>query len=160
MKLTTKGRYAVTAVLDVALYQKDGLVCLEDISVRQGISQSYLEQLFYKLRRGGVLESLRGPGGGYQVSRSLADITVKEIIDIVDEPVDATQCHGEENCHQGLRCITHHLWSDLTDTIIHFLENVTLEDLVKKSRVNDSIGTEKTIMRWKVSASSSRRENI
>lgn len=160
MKLTTKGRYAVTAMLDVALHQKDGLVCLEDIATRQGISQSYLEQLFYKLRRKGLLESLRGPGGGYQLCRSLSAITVKEIIDIVDEKVDATQCQGEENCHQGLRCITHRLWSELTETIINFLENVTLEDLVKKSQANDLAGSEKTMVRWKVSAPSSVRGNI
>jgi Rrf2 family iron-sulfur cluster assembly transcriptional regulator len=147
MKLTTKGRYAVTAMLDVALYQGDSPVCLEDIAGRQGISQSYLEQLFAKLRREGLLESQRGPNGGYHLTRTLSAITVREIVEAVDENVDATQCQGKEDCHSGSRCLTHQLWMDLNDTIANFLDSISLEDLINKSTKKEK----QVIGKWKVS---------
>ena len=110
MRLTTKGRYAVTAMLDLALHAQHGPVSLADISERQGISLSYLEQLFAKLRRGNLVSSVRGPGGGYQLSREKATIQVAQVIDAVNESVDATRCQGLGDCHGGDTCLTHHLW--------------------------------------------------
>ncbi len=132
MRLTTKGRYAVTAVLDLALHQTQGPVSLGHISVRQGISLPYLEQLFSKLRRGGLVNSVRGPGGGYHLARPLADISVAEITDAVNERIDATRCHGAGDCQQGDTCLTHHLWLDLTDQIHDFLSGISLADLVAR----------------------------
>ena len=132
MKLTTKGRYAVTAMLDIALHQADGPVNLADIAKRQGISQSYLEQLFTRLRRQGLVASVRGPGGGYQIQRPLAEITVAEIITAINESVDATRCAGAENCQQGARCLTHDLWNSLTEVMFQFLNQVSLAQLVSK----------------------------
>ncbi|QZA80588.1 Fe-S cluster assembly transcriptional regulator IscR [Deefgea piscis] len=132
MRLTTKGRFAVTAMLDLALRQAGGPVTLAGISERQHISLSYLEQLFGKLRRRELVESVRGPGGGYCLARPAGKINVAEIIQAVDEPIDATQCGGKENCRDEGRCMTHDLWSDLSSTIYDYLSGVTLGDLIDK----------------------------
>lgn len=138
MKLTTKGRYAVTAMLDLALHGDAGPVSLAEISVRQEISLSYLEQLFSKLRRNGLVVSTRGPGGGYSISRSLKEVSVSEIIAAVNESVDATQCGGRENCHSKGRCLTHDLWESLSDQINDFLSGVSLQDMIDQHRVKRS----------------------
>lgn len=135
MRLTTKGRYAVTAMLDVALYSEDGPVSLSNISARQDISLSYLEQLFSKLRRGDLVSSVRGPGGGYQLARELDEIFVAEIVDAVNESVDATLCNGDNNCQQGHACLTHNLWDDLSHQIHNFLSGISLKDLVDRREV-------------------------
>jgi len=134
MKLTTKGRFAVTAMLDLALQGADGPVTLAGISERQRISLSYLEQLFGKLRRRDLVESVRGPGGGYHLARDASKITVADIIRAVDEPIDSTQCGGRENCHDHQRCMTHELWEELNSTVAGFLSGVRLSDLVEKQR--------------------------
>ena len=139
MRLTTKGRFAVTAMLDLALNRGDGPVTLAAISERQKISLSYLEQLFGRLRRYGLVESVRGPGGGYCLARPDADITIADVVRAVDEMLDATQCGGLQNCRQAQRCMTHELWSTLNDRIYEFLSSVTLADEVKKQRqINDT----------------------
>ncbi|KJS73818.1 MAG: DNA-binding protein [Comamonadaceae bacterium BICA1-1] len=131
MRLTTKGRFAVTAMIDLALRQAGGPVTLAAISQRQQISLSYLEQLFGKLRRHNLVESTRGPGGGYTLGRKASDITVADIIVSVDEPIDATQCAGKENClGEGERCMTHELWTALNAKMVDFLDSVTLQKLV------------------------------
>jgi Rrf2 family iron-sulfur cluster assembly transcriptional regulator len=131
MRLTTKGRFAVTAMIDLGLRQSNGPVTLAAISQRQQISLSYLEQLFGKLRRHDLVESTRGPGGGYTLARAPADITVADIIVSVDEPIDATQCGGNENClGDGARCMTHDLWTSLNTRLVEFLDSVTLQKLV------------------------------
>ncbi len=135
MRLTTKGRYAVTAMLDLALHAQKGPVSLSDISERQSISVSYLEQLFAKLRKGALVSSVRGPGGGYQLARATDDIHVAEIIDAVDESVDATRCGGHGDCQQGATCLTHELWSDLSQQIHHFLAGISLQELVSRREV-------------------------
>lgn len=135
MRLTTKGRYAVTAMLDLALNAQQGPVSLADISERQSISVSYLEQLFAKLRKGGLVASMRGPGGGYQLSRSGHEIFVAEIIDAVDERMDVTRCGGHGDCQQGVTCLTHELWSDLSDQLHAFLESINLQELVDRREV-------------------------
>jgi Rrf2 family iron-sulfur cluster assembly transcriptional regulator len=134
MKLTTKGRFAVTAMLDLALHGADGPVTLAGISERQKISLSYLEQLFGKLRRRELVESVRGPGGGYHLARDASNITVADIIRAVDEPIDSTQCGGRENCHDHQRCMTHELWEELNSTVSGFLSGIKLSDLVQKQR--------------------------
>jgi len=130
MRLTTKGRFAVTAMIDVAMRQHEGPVTLAGISERQRISLSYLEQLFGKLRRRGLVSSTRGPGGGYQLERPMDQTTVSDIIFAVDEPLDATQCGGKENCHDDQRCMTHELWANLNVRMLDYLDSVTLADLV------------------------------
>lgn len=135
MKLTTKGRYAVTAMLDLALHGDEGPVSLAEISARQEISLSYLEQLFSKLRRHGLVASTRGPGGGYSVARELNEVAVSEIIVAVNESVDATQCAGKENCHSNGRCLTHDLWEGLSAQIEEFLSSVSLQDMIDRHRV-------------------------
>lgn len=132
MKLTTRGRYAVTAMLDLAIHGTQRPISLADISSRQEISLSYLEQLFAKLRRGELVKSVRGPGGGYRLSRPRDAIFVAEIIDAVDESVDVTNCQGKGNCHQGEVCLTHYLWEDLSRQIHAFLSDISLADLVEK----------------------------
>ncbi|SHM10163.1 Rrf2 family transcriptional regulator [Vreelandella subglaciescola] len=129
MRLTTKGRYAVTAMLDLAINADAAPTSLGDIAQRQGISLSYLEQLFARLRRAGLVRSVRGPGGGYLLVQIPADINVANIVDAVDESVDATRCQGLSDCQQGDTCLTHHLWCELSDQIRHFLDGVTLEQL-------------------------------
>jgi len=132
MRLTTKGRFAVTAMIDLALRQNNGPVTLAAISQRQQISLSYLEQLFGKLRRHELVESTRGPGGGYTLGRKASDITVADIIVSVDEPLDATSCGGKENCNgEGGRCMTHELWTSLNKRMVEFLDSVTLQKLVE-----------------------------
>lgn len=131
MRLTSKGRYAVTAMLDVALYGNGKPVPLSDISERQEISLSYLEQLFSKLRRAQLVESMRGPGGGYMLNRKAKDISVREIIQAVNESVDITHCQGKENCQGGEKCLTHNLWVDLSDRISSFLEGISLDSLTQ-----------------------------
>jgi len=139
MRLTTKGRFAVTAMLDLALQDEAKPVTLAGISERQGISLSYLEQLFSRLRRNGLVKSVRGPGGGYRVAKSTRDISVSEIIAAVDELIDATQCGGKENCHDEGRCMTHDLWASLNTKILEFLSGVTLADLVASQREGKKI---------------------
>lgn len=130
MRLTTKGRYAVTAMLDLALNARKGPVSLADISSRQEISLSYLEQLFARLRRNELVTSVRGPGGGYQLARESQDIYVAQVIDAVNESVDATRCRGKGDCRQGHTCLTHHLWCQLSDQIHSFLSGISLAQLV------------------------------
>ena len=130
MRLTTKGRFAVTAMIDLALHHGSGPVTLAEISGRQRISLSYLEQLFGKLRRHTLVESVRGPGGGYTLARDSAKVSVADIITAVDEPIDATQCGGRENCHDEKRCMTHDLWAKLNDKMYEYLDSVKLADLV------------------------------
>ena len=135
MRLTTKGRYAVTAMLDLALHKNQGPVSLSDISSRQAISLSYLEQLFSKLRRSELVSSVRGPGGGYELKRGFGEIFIAQIIDAVDESVDTTKCQGAGDCHGGETCLTHYLWEDLSEQIHTFLESISLADLVAKNEV-------------------------
>lgn len=135
MRLTTKGRYAVTAMLDLALHGDNGPVSLADISGRQDISLSYLEQLFARLRRNELVSSVRGPGGGYRLSREGDKIFVAQIIDAVNEPVDATGCGGTSTCQQGEVCLTHHLWLDLSEQIHGFLSGISLAHLVERREV-------------------------
>jgi len=137
MRLTTKGRYAVTAMLDLALHADKGPVSLADISGRQQISLSYLEQLFARLRRGALVKSVRGPGGGYLLSRDGAAISVAEIVDAVNETVDATSCGGQGDCQDGNVCLTHHLWQDLSCQIHQFLSGISLSGLVERQEVRD-----------------------
>ncbi|NND92556.1 MAG: Fe-S cluster assembly transcriptional regulator IscR [Granulosicoccus sp.] len=147
MKLTTKGRYAVTAMLDLALHGTSGPVPLADISVRQEISLSYLEQLFSKLRRNGLVVSTRGPGGGYSIARDLSEVAVSQIIGAVNESVDATQCAGRENCHSHGRCLTHDLWEGLSAQIEDFLSSVSLQDMIDRQRVqNVSLRQDKVML--------------
>lgn len=135
MRLTTKGRYAVTAMLDLALHHDQGPINLADISQRQGISLSYLEQLFSRLRRQGLVASARGPGGGYLLGREAGLITVSEVINAVDETVDATRCGGQRNCQGHERCLTHDLWEELSVHITGFLGGISLADLVQRRTV-------------------------
>jgi Rrf2 family transcriptional regulator, iron-sulfur cluster assembly transcription factor len=135
MRLTTKGRYAVTAMIDLALHSASGPVTLADISLRQGISQSYLEQLFGKLKRARLVQSLRGPGGGYALARPPRNISISEIIGGVGEGIDATRCGGAGDCQDGLVCITHDLWMDLSRRIDDFLSGITLGSLLDRDEV-------------------------
>ncbi|AJO89352.1 Fe-S cluster assembly transcriptional regulator IscR [Haemophilus influenzae] len=135
MKLTSKGRYAVTAVLDIALNADGGPVSLADISERQHISLSYLEQLFAKLRKDGLVKSVRGPGGGYQLGLASEQISVGMIIAAVNENIHVTKCLGRENCKNGVECLTHELWEDLSLRIESFLNEITLAELVNKRNV-------------------------
>ncbi len=137
MRLTTKGRYAVTAMLDLAIHHDQGPVTLADIARRQGISLSYLEQLFAHLRKHGLVRSSRGPGGGYRLGRAANDIAVVEVIGAVDESVDATRCGGLENCQGDARCLTHDLWQDLSKQIHDFLGSIDLGQLVERRRVRE-----------------------
>ena len=138
MRLTTKGRFAVTAMVDLGLRHGNGPVTLAEISTRQKISLSYLEQLFGKLRRRQIVESVRGPGGGYLLGRDMSALSVAEIILAVDEPLDATQCGGKENCHDDGKCITHDLWASLNGRIFEYLGSVTLQQLVDSQRSKES----------------------
>lgn len=135
MRLTTKGRYAVTAMLDLSIHSSQGPVNLTEISQRQAISLSYLEQLFAKLRHRKLVSSVRGPGGGYRLARPEKEIHVAEIIDAVSESLDTTRCQGKGDCQQGETCLTHHLWQDLSDQIHNFLSNISLADLVSKREI-------------------------
>lgn len=135
MRLTTKGRYAVTAMLDLALHEDQGPISLADISQRQAISLSYLEQLFAKLRKAALVSSVRGPGGGYELQRASGTIYIAQIIDAVNESVDTTKCRGKGDCQGGETCLTHYLWDDLSKQIHQFLEGISLADLVVKNEV-------------------------
>lgn len=137
MRLTTKGRYAVTAMLDLALHYKDGPITLADISQRQGISLSYLEQLFSRLRKQGLVDSTRGPGGGYRLSRDAHDIAVADVITAVDEKVETTRCGGLSNCQDDQQCLTHELWTELSKQIHDFLLGISLGNLVERQGVKD-----------------------
>jgi len=137
MRLTTKGRYAVTAMLDLAIHHGTGPVTLADIARRQGISLSYLEQLFALLRKRGLVSSVRGPGGGYKLGRDADAIAVVDVIGAVDESVDATRCGGRENCQGEERCLTHDLWQDLSKQIYDFLGAIDLAQLVERQRVRE-----------------------
>ena len=147
MKLTTKGRYAVTAMLDLALRYDKGAVTLAEIAKRQGISLSYLEQLFAKLRRSGLVDSVRGPGGGYNLAMEPNKISVAEIIVAINENIDATRCGGEKNCHGDETCLTHQLWEDLSIRIHEFLSGITLGDLVTKPHVQEVASRQEGRMR-------------
>ena len=147
MRLTTKGRFAVTAMLDLAIQEGKRPVTLAGISQRQRISLSYLEQLFGKLRRHKLVDSVRGPGGGYTLARELAAVSVADIITAVDETLDATQCGGKENCHEDQKCITHDLWADLNRHILDYLAAVTLKQLVDGQRARQSGVTQVRDMR-------------
>jgi Rrf2 family iron-sulfur cluster assembly transcriptional regulator len=138
MRLTTKGRFAVTAMMDLALRDSSGPVTLAEISSRQKISLSYLEQLFGKLRRHELVDSVRGPGGGYRLAKETARISVADIILAVDEPIDATQCGGKENCRDEQKCLTHDLWATLNERIFEYLESVSLRQLVEEHRARES----------------------
>ena len=138
MRLTTKGRFAVTAMIDLALHNGSGPVTLAEISGRQKISLSYLEQLFGKLRRHQLVESVRGPGGGYCLAKDMAALSVAEIILAVDEPIDATQCGGKENCHDDQKCLTHDLWAALNERIFDYLGAVSLRQLVESQKAKQA----------------------
>lgn len=133
MRLTTRGRYAVTAMLDLALNQGDGPIALAEIAERQAISLAYLEQLFVRLRKHGLVSSARGPGGGYRLAREADAVSVAEVIQAVDENVDATRCGGARNCHGEQRCLTHDLWEELSQEIRGFLDRISLHDLIERN---------------------------
>ena len=137
MRLTTKGRYAVTAMLDLALNHGEGPITLADIAQRQGISLSYLEQLFSRLRKQQLVSSVRGPGGGYSLGRAASEIFVAQVITAVDETVDTTRCGGAHNCHNNQRCLTHDLWQDLSRRIHTSLSQISLHDLMQRRGVRD-----------------------
>lgn len=137
MRLTTKGRYAVTAMLDLALHYDDGPITLADISQRQGISLSYLEQLFSRLRKQALVDSTRGPGGGYRLSRVSTKISVADVITAVDEKVETTRCGGKGDCQDDQPCLTHDLWMDLSKQIHDFLSGISLGSLVARQGVQD-----------------------
>jgi len=147
MKLTTKGRYAVTAVLDLAFHQENGPVSLADISQRQGISLSYLEQLFSRLRRNSVVTSTRGPGGGYSLARPENEISMAQIINAVDESYDATSCGGEGTCSgDSYQCLTHDLWQELSQEIHGFLNGITLEEMKLRNDVVEVVKRQESMM--------------
>jgi Rrf2 family iron-sulfur cluster assembly transcriptional regulator len=135
MKLSTKGRYAVTAMMDLAIHDRIGPVTLSDISNCQGISLSYLEQLFAKLRKAGLVEGVRGPGGGYRLAKRADQISIANIIMAVDESVDVTRCKGHKDCQQGERCLTHELWDDLSQQLHEFLDGITLAQFANRPEV-------------------------
>ena len=135
MRLTTKGRYAVTAMLDLALHGEQGPISLADISQRQAISLSYLEQLFARLRRAQLVRSVRGPGGGYLLALAPDEVSVARVIGAVNESVDATRCQGLSDCQQGSTCLTHHLWCELSHEIHGFLDGISLGELAERQEV-------------------------
>lgn len=135
MKLTTRGRYAVTALLDLALQGGDRPVTVGEIAERHSISTAYLERLTGQMRARGLLKSVRGAKGGYVLGRLAETITIADIIEAVDEGVDATRCKGKGNCHQGAMCLTHHLWDALNQEIFEFLKRITLQALADKPAI-------------------------
>lgn len=147
MKLTTKGRYAVTAMLDLAMHTQEGPTSLADISKRQDISLSYLEQLFSRLRQAELVSSVRGPGGGYRLSRAAEQISVAHIVDAVNESIDATHCGGQGNCQNGRICLTHTLWQDLSDQIHRFLSGISLSALMERHDVREVCSRQDTLMK-------------
>jgi Rrf2 family iron-sulfur cluster assembly transcriptional regulator len=156
MRLTTKGRFAVTAMIDLAQRQTNGPVTLAGISERQKISLSYLEQLFGKLRRHNIVGSVRGPGGGYRLARAMNEVTVADIIAAVDEPLDATNCGGRENCQDEHRCMTHDLWTNLNKRMHEYLASVSLYDLVNQPKAKAIAATVAIDDRLR----GSRRDNV
>ncbi len=146
MKLTTKGRYAVTAMLDLALHKDQAPINLADISARQNISLTYLEQLFCKLRKNGLVESVRGPGGGYRLAQSADEITPAHVIYAVDEPIDATLCGGQQNCAGDVRCLTHDLWMGLNRNISEYLNGISLGEIVRMNNVKQVADRQDAIM--------------
>jgi Rrf2 family iron-sulfur cluster assembly transcriptional regulator len=139
MRLTTKGRFAVTAMIDLAMQHGSEPVTLAEISGRRKISLSYLEQLFGKLRRHHLVESVRGPGGGYHLARDMGEVSVADIILAVDEPIDATQCGGKENCDDDKKCLTHDLWAALNERIFDYLGSVSLLQLVESQKAKEAV---------------------
>ena len=137
MRLTTKGRYAVTAMLDLALHQGKRPVTLQDIAMNQEISLSYLEQLFARLRQGGLVRGTRGPGGGYRLAQDASEVSIAGIITAVDEKADLTRCGGKSDCQQGEECLTHELWAELSEKIYQFLDDISLADLIQRPRVRE-----------------------
>ncbi|NOR43105.1 MAG: Rrf2 family transcriptional regulator [Gammaproteobacteria bacterium] len=149
MRLSTKGRYSVTAMLDLAIHDKAGPVTLADISQCQGISLSYLEQLFARLRQSGLVKGVRGPGGGYRLARPASEINIAEIICSVDENVDVTQCKGGGNCQDGAKCLTHELWTGLSVKLYDFLSDITLAQFVERPGIPElSLQRDKMIGRF------------
>ncbi|ATF10236.1 Fe-S cluster assembly transcriptional regulator IscR [Candidatus Enterovibrio altilux] len=146
MRLTSKGRYAVTAMLDVALHSETSPVPLADISERQGISLSYLEQLFARLRKAGLVSSVRGPGGGYRLSVSANNIALGMVITAVNESIDTTKCQGKGNCQSGTHCLTHTLWNDLSYHISNFLNNITLGELIQDNEIKTVAGRQNSTL--------------
>lgn len=140
MRLTTKGRYAVTAMLDLAFHSQKKPVTLTEIATRQTISLSYLEQLFSRLRRSGMVIGVRGPGGGYKLSRLPVEISISDIILAVDEQVDSTKCLGKGNCQNNQACLTHELWMGLSENIQTYLQGINLEDLLNQEKVQKVAG--------------------
>jgi len=157
MRLTTKGRYAVTAMLDLAIHFEEGPITLADISQRQCISLSYLEQLFAKLRRQGLVESTRGPGGGYRLSRNPLEIPVADVILAVDEKVETTRCGGLANCQDDEQCLTHELWAELSQQIYQFLCGISLGNLVEREGVR-GVAERQQRLQNKVTLDSVKRE--
>jgi Rrf2 family iron-sulfur cluster assembly transcriptional regulator len=145
MKLSTKGRYAVTAMMDLAIHDHEGPVTLADISQCQGISLSYLEQLFAKLRKEGLVEGVRGPGGGYRLGRPASQISIAEIINSVDENIDVTRCLGNKDCHGGEKCLTHQLWEDLSSRLYTFLDDLTLASFINRPEIREVSRRQDTI---------------
>lgn len=150
MRLTTKGRFAVTAMVDLAMRGGPGPVTLASISERQKISLSYLEQLFGKLRRHNIVESVRGPGGGYYLARPSADISIADIIVAVDEPLDATKCGGMANCHENRQCVTHDLWTGLNESIYAYLSAVSLKQVVDSQNADKKAGVTPVVLSKKM----------
>jgi Rrf2 family transcriptional regulator, iron-sulfur cluster assembly transcription factor len=140
VKLTTKGRFAVDAVLDIAIYSNNSPVPLQDISKRQNISVSYLEQLFIKLRKYGLVKSYKGPGGGYKLAKSHDLINIADVIKAVEDDLDARSCHGIKNCRKNGECLAHNLWSDLTNYVFEYLDKITINDIIK-TKSNPEIKT-------------------
>jgi len=166
MKLTSKGRYAVTAILDLAFHSGSGPVTLAHISRRQDISLSYLEQLFTRLRKHRLVCSTRGPGGGYSLARPAAEIAVSEVIAAVDEAVDTTRCSGAINCHDGQQCLTHELWDELSHQIFEFLNDISLQDLMDEGSIQkvaarqDSIAPDTAVLEISLPAGKPDTESV
>jgi Rrf2 family iron-sulfur cluster assembly transcriptional regulator len=158
VRLTTKGRYAVTAMLDLAFHSQKRPVTLTDIAARQTISLSYLEQLFARLRRAGMVTGVRGPGGGYQLSRNAKDINVADIIAAVDEPLDSTKCSGKGNCQKNQACLTHDLWMGLSEQIREYLKGISLGDLLDRHAVQQVAERQEKDARKKVVRMHAARE--
>tara|TARA_B110000914_G_C15211858_1_gene331057 strand:- start:18 stop:476 length:459 start_codon:yes stop_codon:yes gene_type:complete len=137
MHLTTKGKYAVTAALDLASQESKDFIAISDLASRQSIPGPYLEQLFRNLRKAGILISHRGPGGGYKLSRPSCDIKIGQIISAVEDKMDATQCSGEGNCSAGTKCLAHNLWTDLNHQVQSFLMERSLKDVLNNSNDKD-----------------------
>ena len=146
MKLTTKGRYAVNAMLDLALHNDQAPINLADISARQDISLTYLEQLFSKLRKKDLVESTRGPGGGYRLALDADEITIAHVMYAVAEPIDVTSCGGQQNCMGEVRCLTHDLWLGLNRHVSEYLNGISLGEMVRMNNVKQVADRQDAIM--------------